>query len=102
MKKILYLLSSLLLAGWVLNAQAQDIWAYQIIGPGTQAPMTFKPPTDLTWPPAGAPAPVAISGPNRGVVMSAQEVAARRNAPHLIIMVIPAQIAQRSGYTIAP
>lgn len=99
MKKILYWLSSLVLAGWTLGVHAQDIWAYEVIGPNNQAKLTFKPPVDLTFPPTGMTLPIVTGNDNRGVVLTPREEAERRRAPHLIIMLIPAQLAERTSAT---
>jgi hypothetical protein len=101
MKKLAYWLSSIILAGWTLTVHAQDIWAYQVIGSNNQPTITFQPPKDLTYPPAGMSMPIAYAGETRGVVISPQEAAARLRAPKLIIMLIPAQIADRRRYGIS-
>ncbi|HEV2007914.1 MAG TPA: hypothetical protein VGQ88_04240 [Burkholderiales bacterium] len=98
MKKLMYWLSSVVLAGWTLSVHAQDIWAYQVIGSNNQPTITFQPPRDLTYPPAGMPMPIAEVGERRGVVITPQEATARLRAPQLIIMLIPAQIADRRRY----
>jgi hypothetical protein len=96
MKKHLYWLSSLLLAGWAAGAHAQDVWAYQVIMPNNDVRMMPKPPRDLTYPPAGVPMPIVYGNDNPGVVLTPQQAASRRNAPQLIIMLIPAGLADRT------
>ena len=102
MKKLLYWLSSVVLAGWTVTVHAQDVWTYEVIGSNNQPNITFQPLMDLTYPPAGMPMPIADAGDRRGVVLTPQEAAARLNAPKLIIMLIPAQVAERRRYAISP
>ena len=102
MKKLLYWLSSVVLAGWTVTVHAQDVWTYEVIGSNNQPNITFQPLMDLTYPPAGMPMPIADAGERRGVVLTPQEAAARLNAPKLIIMLIPAQVAERRRYAISP
>ena len=56
---------------------------------------------DLTYPPRGVPTPI-IYGKNPGVVLTPQQAAARRNAPQLVIMLIPASLAERAAYSNIP
>lgn len=98
MKKQMYWLSFVMLAGWALSAHAQDVWTYQMVGPNDQSKVTFQPPKDLTYPPAGMPMPISYSTENRGVVLTPREAQARRNSPQLVIMLIPAAIAERSRF----
>lgn len=102
MKNLMYWLSSVVLTGWTLTVHAQDVWAYEVIGSNNQPTITFRPPRDLTYPPAGMPMPIADASERRGVVLTPQEAAARLNAPKLIIMLVPAQVADRRRYAISP
>lgn len=102
MKKLLYWLSSVVLAGWTLTVHAQDVWTYEVIGSNNQPIITFQPLRDLTYPPEGMPMPIADASERRGVVITPQEAAARLNAPKLIIMLIPASVADRRRYSISP
>ena len=102
MKKLMYWLSSVVLAGWTLTVHAQDVWTYEVIGSNNQPNITFKPPRDITYPPEGMPMPIADASERRGVVLTPQEAAARLNAPKLIIMLIPAALADRRRYAISP
>ena len=86
----------LLIAAWIRPAAAQDVWAYAVVGPDNQPTITFRPPVDLTYPPAGVPMPVV--GPNedasaRGIRLVPQEAARRQSAHKVIIMLLPAQQA---------
>ncbi len=91
-----YLLTlATLLAGWSANVMAQDVWSYQIVSANNQIRVTDTPPRDLTYPPPGMPMPIVMGNENRGVVLTQREAAARRSAPQLIIMLIPAQVAER-------
>ena len=98
MKKLIYWLSSMVIASWSLNVHAQDVWAYQVIGSNNQPTLTFSPPVDLTYPPDGMPMPIARATETRGVVITRQEAAARLRAPKLIIMLVPVQLADRRSY----
>lgn len=102
MKKLLYWLSSVVLAGWTLTVHAQDVWTYEVIGSNNQPIITFQPPMDLTYPPEGMSMPIADASERRGVVLTPQEAAARLRAPKLIIMLIPSQVADRRRYGISP
>ena len=101
MKNFMYWLSSVVLASWTLTVNAQDVWAYEVIGPNNQRTVTFRPPMDLTYPPAGMPMPIADASERRGVVITPREAEARLRAPKLIIMLVPAQIADRRRYGIS-
>ena len=96
MKNLLSLLSALVLSGWALGVNAQEVWAYQVVGRDNQPTLVLKPPVDLTFPPPGVPLPIVMGDAVTGVPMTPREEAARRNAPHLIIMLIPALIADRT------
>ena len=102
MKKLIYWLSSMVIAGWSLNVHAQDVWAYEVIGSNNQPTLTFRPPVDLTYPPDGMPMPIARATETRGVVITRQEAAARLRAPKLIIMLVPAQLAEQRTYSSSP
>ena len=102
MKMRLCWLSCLLLAGWGTGAQAQDIWAYEVIMPNNQVRITAKPPRDLTYPPAGVPTPIVYGNENPGVRLTPQQAAARRNAPQLVIMLMPAALAERTAFSTVP
>jgi len=97
MNKCWLLLLAPLLAGWALNASAQNVWTYVLIAPNAETKVTFKPPFDLTYPKPGTPMPVVYSDAEaiaRGVPLTAQEVAERRSAPQLIITLVPLGQAQ--------
>jgi hypothetical protein len=96
MKHLLCFLSALVLSGWALGVSAQEVWAYQVVGRDNQPRLVLKPPVDLTFPPPGVPLPIVMGNATTGVALTPREEAARRNAPHLIIMLIPAQIADRT------
>jgi hypothetical protein len=98
----MYWLPAMVLAGWSLTVHAQDKWAYEVIGSNNQPTLTFTPPVDLTYPPEGMPMPIASATETRGVVITRQEAAARLRAPKLIIMLVPAQIAERRSYSSLP
>jgi len=102
MKKLMYWLPAMALAGCSLTVHAQDKWAYEVIGSNNQPTLTFTPPVDLTYPPEGMPMPIASATETRGVVITRQEAAARLRAPKLIIMLVPAQIAERRSYSSLP
>ena len=102
MKKLMYWLSAMVLAGWSLTVHAQDKWAYEVIGSNNQSTLTFRPPVDLTYPPEGMPMPIASATETRGVVITRQEAAARLRAPKLIIMLVPAQLAEQRTYSSSP
>ena len=102
MKKFLYWLSTLLLTSWATGAQAQDVWAYEVIMPNNEVRLTAKPPRDLTYPPVGMPMPIAYGTENRGVTLTPQQAAARRNAPQLVIMLMPAALAERTTFYSVP
>lgn len=99
MKKLMYWLSAMVLAGWSLSVHAQDKWAYEVIGSNNQSTLTFRPPIDLTYPPEGMPMPIASATEMRGVAITRQEAAARLRAPKLIIMLVPAQLAEQRSYS---
>jgi len=97
MTKRWMLLATPLLAGWALNACAQDVWTYELIGPDNEPKVTFTPPLDLTYPPPGVPMPVVHSDAEamaRGVRLSAQQDAEHLAAPQLIITLLPLAQAQ--------
>jgi hypothetical protein len=48
------------------------------------------------------PMPIASATETRGVVITRQEAAARLRAPKLIIMLVPAQLAERRSYSSSP
>ena len=102
MKTRLSCLSFLLLAGWGTGAQAQDVWAYEVILPNNQVRISATPPRDLTYPPASMPMPIVYGNENRGVTLTPQQAAARRNAPQLVIMLIPAALAERTVFSSVP
>jgi hypothetical protein len=102
MKNPLYWLSSAVLACLPLTVHAQDVWTYEMVGSNNQPLITFQPPKDLTYPPDGMAMPVADAYQQRGVVLSPQEATSRLNAPKLIIMLIPAQVADRRRYGMSP
>jgi hypothetical protein len=79
-------LTFVLLAGWALSVHAQTVWTYEVVGPDNKPTITFKPTTDISYPAANAPASIYNPNVPRGVLMTAQEAAARRSAPMLIIM----------------
>jgi hypothetical protein len=79
-------LTFVLLAGWALGVQAQTVWTYEVIGADNKPTITFAPATDISYPAANAPMPIYNPNAPLGVLMTAQEAAARRSAPMLIIM----------------
>lgn len=91
-KPLIALLLTALLAGWASGAGAQSVWTYEIIGADNKPVVSYKPPNDISYPPGNARAPVYYPHEMpRGTVMTPQEVAARRSAPQLVIILGPAR-----------
>jgi hypothetical protein len=89
-KKPIYLLSCLLLAGWALAAAAQSVWTYEVLGANNQSTIDTKPPMDISYPPGNARAPIYTAAEMpRGTILTSQQAAARLNAPKLIIILGP-------------
>ena len=85
MKKLHWLIA-LLLTGFALEVHAQTVWSYEVIDADNKTTITATPPTDISYPAANAPMPIYNPNAPQGVVITAQEAAARRRAPMLIIL----------------
>ena len=83
-------ISGLALAMACGGAGAQSVWTYEVIGPDNKANVSFKPPKDISYPPAGQPASVYDPKAKQGTVLTPQEAAARLRAPMLVIVLGPA------------
>ena len=95
----------LLLASWIPTASAQDVWSYAVVGADNRPIIHFRPPIDISYPPAGVAMPMATPNQSqiaRGVRLTPQEAAQRLSAPKIIIMTLPAQQAINIGRMPAP
>jgi hypothetical protein len=85
-KKQIRWLLSVLLAGSALGVHAQTVWTYEVIGADNNAKVTFHAPMDISYPPANVRMPIYNANEKQGVLLTAQEEAARRRKPTLIIL----------------
>ena len=83
--------AGLTLATLSSGACAQSVWTYELIGADNRPSISYKPPNDISYPSAGQPVPISTSGARREIRLTPEEVAARRRAPMLIIVLGPAR-----------
>jgi hypothetical protein len=98
MKTILLGLTALLSAIWIPDACAQDVWAYQVVGPHNVSITEFRPPVDLTYPPPGVSSVIVDANSRaipQGTPLTAQEEARRMASGQLIITLMPQAEADR-------
>ena len=92
MKIFLCSLLSIAAALWAGAVGAQEVWAYQIVGPGARLTTQFTAPADLTYPPPGVRNVVVDENsptPPRGTPISRGEEAKRRSSGQLVIILMP-------------